>query len=312
MARYYVVDKRPPTFFAGLQPDKPSCETTSTFKLNSQSNSSNTSTTAMSATSRLPVPPGADRTAMPTVSGSATVARALSPPKLLALFLVLVGYLGFCEASTLDIIGPKVGSHSPRTYHVNVGDSNKTTFDPNQIAAAFGDVVRFRIVNDNHSVTQSSIDHPCRNAGAFDSTLFQAKDHSRRPIVVDLIVITTTPQYFFSRQISSIDCPLTEIFVVNPDQEHAAAAQDICGSSSSSSNAKVSHWYSDQVSNSYDHASCRRGRSCSWLAPTRSNALLTSRALPTSRSLSSSGIGYVTCVPTSTLQTIASAAVQEL
>lgn len=195
---------------------------------------------------------------------------------------------------------------------MNVGDSNKTTFDPNQIAASFGDVVRFRIMNDNHSVIQSSIDLPCRNVSAFDSTLFQAKDHSPRPIIVDLIVITTAPQYFFSRQISTIDCPQTEIFVVNPEQGHAAAAQDICDSSSSSSSAKVSHPCSDQASNSYDHASCRRGRSCSWSAPATSNAVLTSRALPTSRSPSSPSIGYVTGVPKSTLYTSTSAVVQEL
>ena len=83
-----------------------------------------------------------------------------------------------------------------------------------------GDVVIFDFLSYEDSVTQSSFEEPCIENGPFDTGFFEYNpmNPSRRErLTVELMVTTTSPQWFFSRQNSPFEqCSSNTVFAINP------------------------------------------------------------------------------------------------
>lgn len=102
-----------------------------------------------------------------------------------------------------------------RTHLVSVGGSGASRFDPNHVNASIGDIVRFNFLDTNHTATQSSLERPCNPSGGFDTGYMDNVDGEN---TVDLLVTSTAPEWFYSRQSSPKPCGQGTIFAINPDQ----------------------------------------------------------------------------------------------
>lgn len=56
---------------------------------------------------------------------------------------------------------PTTAPTGPKIIEVAVGRDNKLTFEPDDIAANAGDIIRFTFFAKNHTVTQSAFTDPC-------------------------------------------------------------------------------------------------------------------------------------------------------
>jgi len=71
------------------------------------------------------------------------------------------------------------------THTVQVGPGGAFVFDPPEVAAARGDIIRFMFVSGNHTVTQSTLEQPCIPNG-FDTGFVNVDE--RGPRHVDYVV----------------------------------------------------------------------------------------------------------------------------
>ena len=117
---------------------------------------------------------------------------------------------------------------SLRSHRVFVGASGQTKFRPPFVEATVGDTIRFEFLAFNHSVSQSTFDKPCIQSGPFDTDFFDFNPQNSSEYVVDLLVTTTNPQWFFCRQKAPFShCSDGMIFAINPGthwgeyQDHA-------------------------------------------------------------------------------------------
>jgi plastocyanin len=78
------------------------------------------------------------------------------------------------------------------THTVQVGPRGAFVFDPPEVAAARGDIIRFLFVSGNHTVTQSTLEQPCVPNG-FDTGFVNVDE--RGPRHVDYVV--DSDQAFF-------------------------------------------------------------------------------------------------------------------
>ena len=119
---------------------------------------------------------------------------------------------------------------TPSTHRVFVGASGALRFRPQHVEAAVGDIITFEFLALNHSVKQSSFDSPCASGGGvFDTEFWQYNPSDEPRHTVDLLVTTTTPQWFYCQQtIPWPHCSAGMVFAVNPGahwEEFLARAQ---------------------------------------------------------------------------------------
>lgn len=128
--------------------------------------------------------------------------------RLSSALLVTAGSIWSLGRADLNTFEVQVAS----IHEVQVGgDSNK--FSPAYVNASIGDIVRFKLSDGNHSVSQSSYERPCHPSGPFD-TSFLSPQHRN----VDLLVTTTDPQWFYCRQDTiTSHCMEGMVFVINPN-----------------------------------------------------------------------------------------------
>jgi len=101
---------------------------------------------------------------------------------------------------------------------VTVGQGG-TIFTPSTVAAKVGDVILFKFVAGNHSVTQAPFAHPCIQAWLDDDktpgidTGFVASNGSNTP-VVQVRIDSTLPTWLFCQQ--GKHCNSGMVMVINP------------------------------------------------------------------------------------------------
>lgn len=103
------------------------------------------------------------------------------------------------------------------TYMVDVGARGDTLFVPNQLNASVGDVIHFRFLKLNHTLTQSTLEDPCTSNGGFDTGFHFFNPLNRTDKILDYVVPNTDPAWFFCHQtIDTPHCRKGMVFGLNP------------------------------------------------------------------------------------------------
>ncbi|TLS20872.1 uncharacterized protein PpBr36_10853 [Pyricularia pennisetigena] len=113
------------------------------------------------------------------------------------------------------------GAGTGTTHNVTVGGPKGLIFEPNEIKAKVGDMVVFKFLSQNHTVTQSAFDTPCDPlAGGMDSG-FQANPNNtiNPPPLVAMQVMVETPLWFYCRAAQGAHCGKGMVFSINPTAE---------------------------------------------------------------------------------------------
>jgi hypothetical protein len=101
---------------------------------------------------------------------------------------------------------------------ITVGFGGGKVFSPNEVDANPGDIIRFTFLKLNHTLTQSSFSQPCTNTGGFSTGFNQINPQNLSTgYVVDYLVTTLDPQWFFCAQVSpKSHCHAGMVFALNP------------------------------------------------------------------------------------------------
>ncbi|KKZ60606.1 hypothetical protein EMCG_04726 [[Emmonsia] crescens] len=103
------------------------------------------------------------------------------------------------------------------THRVTVGAEGEYLFQPGHINADVGDKVVFEFRALNHTLTQSSLNHPCTSTQQLDSGFKQFNPTDRDDLTLSLTVNTLEPQWLFCRQsIPFSHCHAGMVFAINP------------------------------------------------------------------------------------------------
>jgi plastocyanin len=106
------------------------------------------------------------------------------------------------------------------THFVQVGVHNQTLFRPNQLDAAVGDVIVFKFHGFNHTLSESTLEDPCKGSGAFDTGFNQAFSNDTIKPVVAFSVDDPAPRWFFCRQDTKRShCHDGMVFGLNPGEK---------------------------------------------------------------------------------------------
>ncbi|WWD00382.1 hypothetical protein V866_007294 [Kwoniella sp. B9012] len=80
------------------------------------------------------------------------------------------------------------------THTVNVANNKSLTFEPSEVKAELGDIIEFKFLAGNHTVTQSTFASPCANAG-FNSGQIPGNPDS--PTSYSILVNDTKPIWVY-------------------------------------------------------------------------------------------------------------------
>ncbi|PCH38439.1 hypothetical protein WOLCODRAFT_97131 [Wolfiporia cocos MD-104 SS10] len=134
-----------------------------------------------------------------------------------------------------NILGTLAAEHQ-----VIVGGTNLLRYTPEYITADPGDTVVFSFRQENHTVTQSTFDSPCKiSENGFDSG-FQpvASDDTDGPFPAAVYtVVDTNPVWVFCRQVGH--CQQGMVFAINPGTRFAAFQAAAMGNATTSSVAAM-------------------------------------------------------------------------
>ncbi|KAI9675712.1 MAG: hypothetical protein M1817_001079 [Caeruleum heppii] len=174
-----------------------------------------------------------------TVTSIVTSTTSLTPGPISELPFALVAGLSGYEDSSLNTEAPTyvvinapqpVPSAAPTggyltnapgvgpttTHKVEVGALGQLIFKPNQIEAAVGDVVEFKFLARNHSVTQSNFRTPCIPNGGVDLG-FQFNAANASDITRSITITDTRPTWFYCKQALPVShCGKGMVFGINP------------------------------------------------------------------------------------------------
>ncbi|KAM3515618.1 hypothetical protein MY11210_000796 [Beauveria gryllotalpidicola] len=109
------------------------------------------------------------------------------------------------------------------SHTVKVGGPNGLVFEPDSVEAAAGDTVVFEFLSQNHTVTQSPFNTPCKAMeGGMDSGFLANPNNTvTPPPQVAMKVRATTPLWFYCRQKGH--CGKGMVFSINPTAEKTQA-----------------------------------------------------------------------------------------
>ncbi|KAF8870462.1 hypothetical protein BD779DRAFT_744091 [Infundibulicybe gibba] len=90
---------------------------------------------------------------------------------------------------------------SAKVLNVLVGINGVNNFMPTAVLADAGDTIMFQFAAKNHSVTQSSFDHPCQPlAGGVSSPFFNVQTTDTMAPEWGFTVDDTSPKWFYCAQ----------------------------------------------------------------------------------------------------------------
>ncbi|KAJ1303076.1 hypothetical protein OPQ81_011277 [Rhizoctonia solani] len=111
------------------------------------------------------------------------------------------------------------GLNKPTTYKVTVGADGKLRYNPEYVHAKVGDYIKFEFRPKNHTVTESSFDHPCKAIdGGFRTGFIPVPVNQTGHFPVRKFKVTDEkPHWFYCGQVGH--CPAGMVFAVNPPKE---------------------------------------------------------------------------------------------
>ncbi|KAG9081191.1 hypothetical protein FRC06_005739 [Ceratobasidium sp. 370] len=115
--------------------------------------------------------------------------------------------------------------HYPKTYKVTVGAWGKLRYDPEYVYAKVGDYIKFEFHPKNHTVTESSFDHPCNrltdphgNPLGFRTGFVPVPATQTYHFPTRKFKVTDKkPHWFYCGQTGH--CPAGMVFAVNPPKK---------------------------------------------------------------------------------------------
>lgn len=119
---------------------------------------------------------------------------------------------------------PVVGAPAAQqTHSVVVGGAAGLVFSPPEVKANVGDMVIFTFMSQNHTVTQSPFDTPCKRLEGGMDTGFQANPNNTisPPPQVAMQVMVATPLWFYCR--AGPHCGKGMVMSINPTAEKTQA-----------------------------------------------------------------------------------------
>jgi plastocyanin len=113
----------------------------------------------------------------------------------------------------------KRDSHYPpaATHTVVVGGDGILAYNPPQLKAKKGDVIKFEFLQLNHTLTESEFKTPCTANGDFD-TGFVPNLEGKRGIFREVHVEDEKPHWYYCRQ--GNHCSQGMVFALNPTEEN--------------------------------------------------------------------------------------------
>ncbi|RDB18099.1 hypothetical protein Hypma_000970 [Hypsizygus marmoreus] len=125
------------------------------------------------------------------------------------------------------VVAALISVVSAETFTVLVGENGGLTYNPESVVAKVGDVVAFRFLAKNHTVTQSTFAKPCEamitpTAGIDSGFLPVPAGATQFPEWSFTIDNDTTPFWFYCAQ--APHCAKGMVFAVNPTAEKTYAA----------------------------------------------------------------------------------------
>lgn len=120
------------------------------------------------------------------------------------------------------------GPLGPQIVEIVVGAARKLSFNPESVTVFSGTVLRFNFLGRNHTLTQSSLEHPCSNASLFDTGFNQFNPNNiSGHFVVDYLVNTSSPEWFYCAQESPRShCEAGMVFSLNPGDQYNEFAEN--------------------------------------------------------------------------------------
>lgn len=127
----------------------------------------------------------------------------------------------FTAASTLLAASSLV---SAATFDVLVGQAGALTYEPSSVTAKSGDIINFKFMSKNHTVTQSTFTSPCVPKPQGVDSGFQFIPAAASGSATWSITINndTAPLWFFCNQ--GAHCKAGMVFSVNPNAEKTMEA----------------------------------------------------------------------------------------
>jgi len=105
-------------------------------------------------------------------------------------------------------------------HDVEIGAFGQLIFNPNQVTADVGDIVRFTFRSFNHSLVQSSLEQPCVPNDQFHSGFRQFNAADSKLMMLSFTVNSPEPQFFFCQQTTPVShCDRGMVFAINPGED---------------------------------------------------------------------------------------------
>ncbi|KAI0725184.1 Cupredoxin [Fomitopsis betulina] len=126
-------------------------------------------------------------------------------------------------------------------FEVTVGGPGVLQFNPAFVNASTGDTIVFSFRQENHTVSQSSLDNPCQLAdGGFDSGFVPvASNNTDGPFQAAQYTVTDeSPVWIFCRQANH--CQQGMVFAVNPGDQFPTFKANALGNNTANSSTSVS------------------------------------------------------------------------
>ncbi|KZT73990.1 hypothetical protein DAEQUDRAFT_702111 [Daedalea quercina L-15889] len=136
-------------------------------------------------------------------------------------------------------------------FQVTVGGPGILQFNPEYVNATTGDTVVFSFRQENHTVTQSSLDNPCQLAdGGFDSGFVPvAVNNTDGPFPAAQYTVTDdNPVWIFCRQENH--CQQGMVFAINPGDHYSTFKANAFGNNTANSTSTASATSSPTTTNS--------------------------------------------------------------
>ncbi|KAI9732152.1 MAG: hypothetical protein M1834_004248 [Cirrosporium novae-zelandiae] len=121
-------------------------------------------------------------------------------------------------ASTASTASTTATTATTAIHTIEVAAGGHLQFEPNYIRAEINDTIVFHFLSGNHSLTQSTIDHPCTPLkDGFDTGFVFFDPRNETGMFAFFSVQSTKPRWFFChQQIPISHCHAGMIFAINP------------------------------------------------------------------------------------------------
>jgi plastocyanin len=126
-------------------------------------------------------------------------------------------------SSTYHSLMPSgIAEPAEQVVEITVGAAGQLAFNPDSVSVMKGTLLRFNFLGINHTLTQSSLAHPCLNGTEFDTGFqqFNPKNVSGK-YLVDFKVESDEPSWFYCAQTApKSHCRSGMVFSLNPGAKY--------------------------------------------------------------------------------------------